>query len=184
MKTNNTRVDIVSGKEVTKADLELINKYRKIRLNRTSIWDHNINTGFEERTFFLVKDSGELVSFGTLRPVKIYIDNKEYEILGLQAVISIMQGKGYGKILMHSIKDYAEEENKTVIGFCERKNSEFYRKSGFNVWENGNWNFIYIDTNGNEQAAEGDVVYYSKNQNFIKTIQKGNLYVKHFIPHW
>ena len=184
MESNQITVGTISGKVLAQEDLDLINQYRKIRLDRTSEWDHKTNNGFEERTFFLVKDNNKLVSFGTLRPIKIYIDNKEYEILGLQAVISIVQGKGYGKILMHSIKDYANSLGKTVIGFCERKNAEFYRKSGFNVWENGNQNFIYTTDNGKELTNKGDVVYHSGNENFMESVVGNKLFVKHFIPHW
>src|SRR5690606_23615015 len=90
----------IKGKDLSQRDLNMINRYRRVRLNRTSVWDHKENNKFHDRTFFLAKDGKYLLSFGTLRTVSIYIDEKPYDIWGLQAVISVIQGKGYGKALM------------------------------------------------------------------------------------
>lgn len=101
--------EIIIGKDLKQEDLDLINEYRKIRLDRSSTWDHQNNNYFHDRLFFLVRIDNKLVSFGTLRPIKIYVDNEEIEIMGIQAIISIVQGKGYGKVLMQEMIKYANE---------------------------------------------------------------------------
>lgn len=186
MTTNslNIKVEIISGKDLNQEDLDLINKYRKIRLDRTSTWDHQNNNYFHDRLFFTVKDNGKLVSFGTLRSIKVYIDKQEVDIMGIQAVISIVQGKGYGKILMKEMIKYAKENKLILVGFCEHKNAEFYIKSGLEVFENKNLNFIFVKENGEEYTEEGDVIYYSAKDSIIKDTLLNNKKIKHFIPHW
>lgn len=176
---------VISGDKITQDDLNLINEYRNIRLGRSSIWDHVDNNGFHERTFFLVKDDSQLVSFCTLRSISVYLDENEYQILGLQAVISIVQGKGYGKALMQLVKNYAHEHAKTVIGFCEKTNADFYRKSGLQVFDDGCEVFAYIQPDGKEYYdCPGDVIYLNGKDNFMSRVSKQRLKVKHYIPHW
>lgn len=174
----------IIGKNLKQEDLDLINEYRKIRLNRSSTWDHQNNNYFHDRLFFLVRDDNNLVAFGTLRSIKVYVDNQEIEIMGIQAVISIVQGKGYGKALIQEMIKYADQNQLTLVGFCERKNAEFYIKSGLEVFENKNLNFIFIKENGEEYTEEGDVIYYSVKDSTIKDAVFNNKKVKHLIPHW
>lgn len=183
MKTD-IKTEIISGKDLKQEDLDLINKYRKIRLDRTSTWDHQNNNYFHDRLFFLVKDNNELVSFGTLRPIKVYVDKNEVDIMGIQAVISIIQSKGYGRILMQSMIKYADNNKLILVGFCEHKNAEFYIKSGLEVFENKNLNFIYVMDDGEEYTEEGDVIYYSADGSEIKEALDHNKKIKHFVPHW
>lgn len=183
---NELHTEIISGKDVSQADLDVINEYRRIRLDRTSTWDHVDNPGFEERTFFLVKNSNnQLLSFGTLRPVKIYIETQEYTIWGIQAVISVVQGKGYGKLLMHSIKEFVEESGITLIGFCEKKNSEFYKKSGCSVFEDGCDYFVYLKESGERILdTPGDVLYINGKDRFMDEVIRSKKEVIHYISHW
>lgn len=178
------KAEIVYGKDLKQKDLDLINIYRKIRLDRTSTWDHQINNYFHDRLFFLVKDNNNLVSFGTLRPIKIYLGEQELDIMGIQAVISIFQGKGYGKMLMQEMIKYANNKNLILVGFCEHKNAGFYIKSGLEVFENKNINFIYVMDDGVEYTEEGDVIYYSASGSEIKEALDYNKKIKHFVPHW
>lgn len=180
----NIAKEIISGKDLKQADLDLINEYRKIRLGRSRDWDHQVNNYFHDRLIFLVRDNDQLVSFGTLRPIKVYVDEKEMDIMGIQAVISVVQGKGYGKILMQSMIDYANKNNAILVGFCEHKNAGFYIKSGLEVFGGKNNNFIFVKENGEEYTEEGDVIYYSKTDNIIKDALLQNKMVKHYIPHW
>ncbi len=180
----NITTEILTGKDLKQEDLDLINEYRKIRLDRSSTWDHQNNNYFHDRIFFLVRDNNKLVSFGTLRAIKVYIDNQEIDIMGIQAVISIIQGKGYGKVLMQEIIKYADQNQLILVGFCEHKNAEFYIKSGLEVFESKNLNFIFVKENGEEYTEEGDVIYYSVNDSTIKDALISNKKVKHLIPHW
>lgn len=178
--------EIISGKELLQKDLDIINKYRKIRLNRSSIWDHTNNSGFEERTFFLVKNSfDKLLSFGTLREIKIFINKKQYSIWGIQAVISIEQGKGYGKILLTSIQKFVKDSGITMVGFCEKYNTDFYRKCGCEIFLDGCKYFIYINKKGERYSDEpGDVFYINGKDLFMDSVVKNKSEVIHYIPHW
>jgi len=184
-KNPNMKIEIIPGKEVTQLDLDLINKYRKIRLDRTSVWNHETNNGFEERTFFLVKDNNQLMSFGTLKPIKLYVDKNEFEILGIQAVVSIVQGKGYGKILLEAIINFVNKSGKTMIGFCNTKNSEFYRKCGCKIFEDGYKYFIYVDNKGERLLGDpGDIFYINGKDNFMDKVAKNKIEVSHYVPQW
>lgn len=177
-------IEILNGSKLTQQDLDLINEYRKIRLNRSSIWDHTRNNYFHDRLFFLVRHDNKLVSFGTLRPIKVYIDKQEIGIMGIQAVISIVQGKGYGKHLMQEMVKYADKNNQILVGFCEHKNAEFYLKSGLEVFVGHNLNFISVNTDGEEYTEEGDVIYYSGKDSTVKEAILQNKRITHYIPHW
>lgn len=179
-----TTTGIITGKDLKQEDLDLINEYRRIRLDRSSAWDHHKNNYFHDRLFFLVRNDGNLVSFGTLRPIKVYVDNNEVNIMGIQAVISIVQGKGYGKTLMQEMIKYADQNQLVLVGFCEHKNAEFYIKSGLEVFENKNLNFIFIKDNGEEYTEEGDVIYHSIKDFAIKDALLKDVKIKHYIPHW
>lgn len=176
--------EIIIGKDLKQDVLDIINEYRKKRLDRSSTWDHQNNNYFHDRLFFLVRDDNKLVSFGTLRSIKVYINGKEIGIMGIQAVISIVQGKGYGKVLMQEMIKYADKNDSILVGFCEHKNAEFYIKSGLEVFENKNLNFIFVRENGEEYTEEGDVIYYSAKDSIIKDALINNRKVKHLIPHW
>ncbi len=180
----NITTEIVLGTNLKQEDLDLVNEYRVIRLGRNRIWDHKINNQFQDRLFFLVRDDNKLVSFGTLRSLKVMVDKREVEILGMQAIISIIQGKGYGKILINKMVEYAKESKQTIVGFCEPKNAEFYKKSGMEVFTGKNQNFIHVSENGNEYTEDGDVIYYSNNSQQIKTTLEENNKITHKFPHW
>lgn len=178
--------EIVPGKDLSQKDLDTINLYRKIRLGRTSIWDHENNNGFEERTFFLVKDvKGELLSFATLKSIKIYIQQKEYEIWGIQAVISVVQGKGYGKELIKFINEFVIKSGITMVGFCEKNNTEFYKKCGCDIFPDGCKYFVYVNNNGERYTDDpGDVFYTNGAEEFMDKVVDNKLEVIHYVPHW
>ena len=176
--------EIINGAELNQSDLDLINEYRRIRLGRDTTWDHDKNNHFHDRTFFLVREEGNLVAFGTLRNIKLFIEKKEIEVMGIQAIISIIQGKGFGKVLMKSMIKYAEENKLILVGFCDHKNAGFYIKSGLEVFENKNTSFIFIQENGEEYTEDGDVIYFSASDSQVKDALMNGKKIKHFIPHW
>lgn len=180
----NISKEIVLGKDLSQMDLDLINEYRKIRLNRSSTWNHLNNNYFHDRLFFLVRDDNNLVAFGTLRSINIYINEHEIKIMGIQAVISIVQSKGYGKLLMQEMIRYADNNEQILVGFCEHKNEGFYLKSGLEVFEGKNSNFIFVKKNGEEYTEDGDVIYYSGKDNRAKEAILQNKKIIHYIPHW
>lgn len=181
---NNINVEIIPGFEVSNEDLSVINRYRELKFKRDVVWDHKVNNYFHDRTFFLAKLDGELKAFGTLRRIHIFIKNVEYKILGIQAVASIEERKGYGKAVMQSMVNYANDNNEVLIGFCTPNNRDFYLKSGLKVKQDAMNKFFYKQDNEIELSDEGDVIYYSKDKNaIIEAIESGNKII-HLINHW
>lgn len=64
------KTEIIKGDQIIESDLKLINEYRKVRLERSRDWDHEINNHFHGSIFFLVKDENTLVSLG------LYVQSK------------------------------------------------------------------------------------------------------------
>ncbi len=180
----NIKIETVQGSDLAQSDLDVVNQYRKILFNRDNVWDHQTNNYFHDRIFFLVRADNKLVAFGTIRPIALKIENEEVEIMGIQAVSSIEQRKGYGKVLMQEMTKYADENNKTLVGFCVPENAEFYIKSGLQVFPGKNLNFYHVEEDGSEYSEDGDVIYYSSVNNKVKEAIQNNKKITHQVPHW
>lgn len=175
---------ILYGRDINQRDLDRINEYRKIRLDRDNVWDHLANNFFHSRLFFLVRDNSELVAFGVLKLIEVFIGGQKIDIQGIQSIISIVQGKGYGKALIHNMINYAKEKNLILVGFCEPHNSEFYQKSGLEVFPGKNTSFIHEKENGETYTEEGDVIYFSGSNDIIKTTLLAGKEIRHKVSHW
>lgn len=132
---------------------------------------------FSKDIFFLLRDGKKIMAVGALTPVKIKYNNKDYNILGITEIISLVKKKGYGKILMKSILDYLKKKGKTGVGFCARKTSPFYIKSGLKVKKDIIKRFLYNPKNKEEEKEvkdilkQGrDILYVEGKDNFMKEI--------------
>ena len=136
---------------------------------------------FNTTFFILFNPEGEVLSVGQLFPVKIVFLGKSYDIQAIGGIVSLIKGKGYGKILMIGIKKYLNENDMIGIGFCGRKNSKFYRKCGFNVAKDLVKRFVQKSKKGDE--GDDDVLYFDKTNLMKKVLDHGEEYV--FVPfHW
>ncbi|MFC1686273.1 GNAT family N-acetyltransferase [Nanoarchaeota archaeon] len=139
------KVEKIRGKDLS---LNFIRLWRKTTIktfkedNPLSLTDRR---EYARDIFFIVKDGGKIVSFGRSRPIKINFLGKNYDILGWGDVISLKKRKGYGKVLMKAMKEYAEKRNKTAFGFFHPKNYLFYKSCGFVIIKNIVRRFTYID---------------------------------------
>lgn len=125
------------------------------------------------RQLFLLKDKSEnIVSMGQLiliEPVRFM--GQTYSILGVGGIVSNVKGKGYGKKIMATIKQYLMENHKTGIGFCGKHNRLFYEKCGFSVDPDLIHRFVYYTGNKKVVNHNDDcLVYFDSNGSFMKKI--------------
>lgn len=179
------KTSFIWGKDLTTEDFNTLNSKRAEIFGKQP-WDYVNNNFFLERLFAILKRDNQIVSFAMLIPVELHIDKNKYSIWGVSTVASLEQGKGYGKILMNSIKDFSTKDNKIIVGSCDAKNTEFYRKSGCEIWEDGRKNFVYITEDGEHQLdIEGIVYFYIDDYaNTIKNARSNNKMIYHHFPHW
>ena len=184
----------IQGSQLSADELLVINKWRVKELQSSTIWGPDTLSAFGTSEIFLLKDSKtlETLAFARLRPVSIWIREKEILIWGIGAVISIERGRGFGRILMSDITKFldgtkADSIRKCIIGFSDPVVSEFYRKLGFEILPVGATHFVYIDENNRRINTDtpDDVIFYPK-QNYIlsQLIADPKLEVTHYMPHW
>lgn len=172
------------GTELTSEELEVINFWRKKEFDKEA-WSHDGINYFHKNLFFIIRNTEQIVSFGMLIPIDIFIDKQKYSIDGIATIFSVVRGKGYGKFLMQEMKKYIQGSDKIAIGFCNSKNTEFYKKCGYSIWENGIDNFIYIDEEGKEIKDDGgDTLYLDNSEHVLENAIKSNKLIYHFFPHW
>lgn len=140
----------------------------------TKDFEHNE----QESTFFFLNDGNEIKAFGMLKPVVIYVDSKEYQIMGMANVISVEKSKGYGSILMDHVKKYLEKNRFACIGNTHRVNFDFYTKCGFTFIPGLVERFIYFDKNGKHKPDDDWTDYsmfiYDKANQLATLIQSSN----------
>ncbi|MEO6728839.1 MAG: hypothetical protein ABIM99_02860 [Candidatus Dojkabacteria bacterium] len=177
-------ITIKPGFELTQEELNVINTQRVLKFETKKIWDHAVHNYFHDWLFVLVKEGDQLKAFGDMEDVVIYFDNLSFPIIGFGGIISIEEGKGYGKALMKAMVTYSNENEETLVGFCDPKNRDFYLKSGLKVKEKGTSNFFHKNEEGKEANDTGDVIYYSQEENEITKAIESNKKIIHLVPHW
>lgn len=126
----------------------------------------NISDQTKDRLFFLLKQEDTILAMGALWEVKPVVFNGEnFVIYGVLNVVANIKGKGYGKRIVHTIREYLIFRNKTVLGFCMPKNTGFYEKCGFNIDAVSTHRFVY--TKGRERITnqDGQYIFYQDSSN-------------------
>lgn len=150
--------------------------------------DENKKIKFKkEELFFIIRDQkNEILAVGCLKSVNIKFLKKVYQIKGIGGIVSLIQGKGYGKILMQEIRKYLEKKNFMGIGFCTRKNNPFYKKCNFFVEDDLIHRFVYKNDNGDlhhNPDGDDDVLYFNDKYSLIQQIISSPK-AKVYIPFW
>ena len=146
---------------------------------------------FEKDLFFVVKDNNQIVALATLVPVKIEYLSKNYDILGIGDVTSLIRKRGYGKILVESIKRYTQKNKKTALGFTHNTRIAFYEKCGIKIKKRMTKKFFYIGKNKEAKKyarfysrCNPVVIYLEGKDNFMKTLLKNKERVELPIQFW
>lgn len=150
--------------------------------------DKNKKVTFKKKElFFIVRGkNNHMLAIGCLKSVKIKFLEKVYPIKGVGGIVSLVQGKGYGKALMQKIREFLKQENLMGIGFCTRKNNPFYQKCNVFVEDDLIHRFVHKDGNGNlhyNQDGDDDVLYFNDKYSLIQKIITSPK-TKAYIPFW
>jgi hypothetical protein len=175
------------GSELDRDELDVINKWRVKEFRSDTLWGPGTLPAFGDSEMFLLKDNGTLLAFCRLRPIKITVYSRTgTNIWGLGAVVTIVRGKGYGKMLLSDVITFLDSGDKVMVGFCSPDNSGFYEKSGFSVLPDGATRFIYINGKNERIAGKPGIAFFYPRDNKILTalLTDPELSITHFVPHW
>ncbi len=179
---NSISIEVIKNENLSKSQKEMINSARVREWGEDERKDFSKDYETDMRWYF-VKDKGKVVSLGGLRPVKINYLGKRYNILGICTIISLVKGKGYGKILISFMKNHAYKTGKTILGFTNK--TEFYKKAGLKNKKDLIRRFVYVKPNGEKvYDNEGDGIYYEGKDNFVSNILKTKRLVEIKVLHW
>ncbi|MCA9389927.1 GNAT family N-acetyltransferase [candidate division WWE3 bacterium] len=188
---NKNRVESVRllGKDLTSHELSVINTLRKQEFGSASEISPQPNNDDWVKNYFLIRDGDDsLLAFGRLHEVDIEFKAEAYSIFGIATIVSVIKGKGYGTLLMQSIKHFIEMSGKSAIGFCNADLSPFYRKCGYGILSASGNRFLYRDSEGELHASKygnDDVIYLGGDDGLIPKIIENNedsVYLAR--PHW
>lgn len=140
-----------------------------------------------DELFFIGRDKkNEILAVGCLKSVNIKFLKKVYQIKGIGGIVSLVQGKGYGRILMQEIRKYLKQKELIGIGFCTRENNPFYKKCDFLVENDLIHRFVHKNNNGdlhNNPDRDDDVLYFNDKYSLIQKIISSPK-AKVYIPFW
>jgi len=142
------KITIKKGKELSLTFVKEWNEIMKKAFEDNLSLDIKNKKTFSKDFFFLLYNKKGLLSVGRLRPVKITFNKKNYNIIGIADIVSIVKKKGYGKKVMKYIIKHLKDKNQTGIGFCHPKNTGFYKKCNYEIMRNFVKRFIYKDKKG------------------------------------
>lgn len=181
------RIIIKKGKRLSNEYIKEWNKIRLKEFNEDSLLNQKNRKSFENDIFFsLYENNKKILSSGRLKLIKINFLNHTYNIFGSADLVSTVKGKGYGKIIKKAQIKYAKNKKKTMIGFCARKNTPFYKKCGLQIKEDFIKRFVYSSSKGYKPDKEDiDVIYIQGKDKFMEKIlrnPKEKVIIP--IPHW
>lgn len=134
--------------DLREEELKLINEARKRELGSKSEWRSD-EVSETEDLIFLLREAATIVAFGRLRKYSLNYDSTSLDFYAISSIVSLEKGKGYGKKLMLEIKKFLNDKGCMGMGFCSLKNSEFYRKSGYEVVKDITDIFQFKEESGN-----------------------------------
>lgn len=176
------KIEKVRNKNLSNSQKKVINNARvKEWGNKTR---KDFSKDYEPQTiWYFVKSKNKIVSLGGIRPIKISYQNKKYSIGGICSTISLVKGKGYGKIMIEHMIKYAKKINKTILGFTTQ--TPFFKKSGLDTKKDFIKQFVWIKPNGEKvYDDEGDGIYYEGKDKIISKILKSKDYAVIYVEHW
>ena len=179
-----TKIETKPGKNLSKTEVDLINKHRCIEFGLNEII--NIQKDEAESTIFFVKREDKIVAFGMLKPITVEYLGKKYDILGFRSGIAIEKGKGYGKMVMQAMIKKCQEKDMTGLGFCLRRNAGFFDKCGLQIEKSFIKRFLYRNpvTKKIKKDTIGDGLYCNGKDDFIKKVLSTKSPVYTDIPLW
>ena len=182
-------VEIKKGCELSDSEIKFM---VDARLREYGENDKDFRNGERQSVFFFVKEAGEVVSFGMLKPVRISYRGRVYDILGIGNIMSVVKGKGYGRILIGEMIGYLKRKRKTGLGFCGEDKELFYEKSGLNVVGKFSQRFALRNPWNGKLLFDGEncvAIYFEGKDGLISKMLKNKGVGTYWIagmmdPHW
>lgn len=171
------------NKHLSNFEKNLINKHRLKEFGKGN--EKDFTKDYEPETlWFFVTFKSKIVSLGGIRPLHVAYRGKKFSLGGICSIISIIKGKGYGKILMSFMVDYSINSGKTILGFTEKE--AFFRKSYLKTKKHFIRRFIYINPKTKEETLDkwGDGIFYEGKDKMITKILRTKEPVYINVPHW
>lgn len=174
------KTQITKNKNLSPSQKSLINKNRKKEFDDPKDFSKDYES---DTSWFFVKDKEKVVALGGLRPIKLTYKKKNYNILGICSIISIVKKKGYGSILIQAMINHSQKTDKTLLGFTNQ--TKFFQKAGLKTKKNFIKRFVWIKQNGEKvYDNDGDGIYYEGKDKLISKILKTKSPVYIFVEHW
>jgi GNAT superfamily N-acetyltransferase len=148
---NQLQIEEIIGKDLSQ---ELINFMVDARIREYGENTKDFENNERDSVFFFLKEESIIKAFGMLKPVTIYANLKEYQIMGMANVIAVEKSKGYGTILMEHVKKYLDNNRFVCISNTHKDNFEFYTKCGFTFIPGLVERFVYIDKEGHKHGGD------------------------------
>lgn len=127
----------------------------------------------DKNIFFLLKDNqNNVLAQGQLIPVNgIVFKGETFNIFGIGGIITNIKGKGYGRKIMFSVKNYLRLHHKTGVGFTSLSN--FYEKCGYSVDKGAIKQFVHVIDDKKIINTESDrVCYLDSDDKFMEKVLK------------
>lgn len=151
------KIIIKKGRELSNKFIEEWNKIMYDAFKEDEPLKPKARKKFENDVFFiLINSKKEILSTARLRPVEVKFMDKKYKILGIADMVSPVKKKGYGKKIVKAMIKYAKSKNIEAVGFCHKKNKEFYEKCGLEMDMNSKRQFVFRNKKGKKCRNEYD----------------------------
>jgi len=162
-------VEIKKVESLSKKYVDFIRKQRKREYG-----DGSLNPKKDDKggIYFFVKDEGNIVAFGMLKPIKIKYLGKKYKIFGKGRGIAVKKGREYGRILNAVQICYLKKTGMTAVAFTSIKNLGFFEKVGFKTYKDGIRRFQYKNpkTGKIEIDLDGQAIYFEGKDKFMSKL--------------
>lgn len=168
----NIQIISTKSKNLTSKEISFMNNARLKEYGKGSKVDFKEEDA--EGEFIFVKNHDKIKAFGMMKPVKIILDKKKYEILGIGRGMALEKGNGWGKMLNNARILMLKKLGKTGIAFTGRHNVGFFEKAGYKIKKNGIRKFLYKDKKTGKLISDndGDMIYYEGKDKFITKLLK------------
>ena len=152
-------IETTLGVSLSESLLKQINQARFNEFGDQPLEKENI----KDSVFVNVLLGDELVATAILFPIDgVIFEDKKYSVMGINGIVAIKKGAGYGRMLIGAISDYLAKIDKTGIGFCIPSNKGFYEKCNFGVDTLTINQFRFDDQHGKEKLETNDIVIFQE----------------------
>lgn len=151
------RVEQKSGSDLGTGVLEEINKAKNREFGDDPLTENEL----QDSIFFLLYADDKLAAFGRLFSIDgVKFEGKDYSLYGINGIVSLEKGKGYGRQVMNAMSNYLVSRDRSAIGFCRPEVRGFYEKCNYLLDVDTVPQFRFPVEFGKESLNDDDTVVY------------------------